>query len=61
VGVQVRIAGAGVAVGERHRQQPSHVDLPHATGSELGVSGVLVRAQPFLLSALDALHLLVAY
>lgn len=36
VGVQVRVAGAGVTVGERGRDQPCDVDLPDAGAAGAG-------------------------
>ena len=43
VGVQVRVAGARVAVGERGRDQPGRVDLGDAVGAAPGVGGVLLQ------------------
>ena len=43
VGVQIRIARAGVAVRERRRDQPSGVDLGDAVGAAAGVGGVLLQ------------------
>ena len=42
VGVQVGVAGAGVAVGERGRDQPGDVDLADPVGALAGVQGVLL-------------------
>ena len=42
VGVQVRVAGAGVAVGERGRDQPRYVDLTDPVGARPGEQGVLL-------------------
>ena len=42
VGVQVGVAGAGVAVGERGRDQPGDVDLAHPVRALPGEQGVLL-------------------
>ena len=42
VGVQVRVPGAGVAVGERGRDQAGDVDLADPVGALPGVQGVLL-------------------
>ena len=42
VGVQVGVPGAGVAVGERGRDEPGDVDLAHPSGAFAGVQGVLL-------------------
>ena len=41
MGVQVGVAGAAVAVGERGRDQPLHVHLPYAVGAGAAKQGVL--------------------
>ena len=43
MGVQVGVPGAGVAVGERGRDQPGDVDLAHPVGAFAGVQGVLLE------------------
>ena len=43
VGVQVGVPGAGVAVGERGRDQPGDVDLADTLGPFAGVQGVLLE------------------
>ena len=40
MGVQVRVAGAAVAVGERGCDQPLHVDLPYPVGAGAAKQGV---------------------
>ena len=42
MGVQVGVAGAAVAVGERGRDQPLHVDLPDPVGACAAIQGVLL-------------------
>ena len=42
MGVQVRVAGPAVAVGERGRDQATHVDLPDPLGPGPGEQGLLL-------------------
>jgi hypothetical protein len=42
MGVQIRVAGAAVAMGERGRDQATHVDLPDALGPGPGEQGLLL-------------------
>ncbi len=58
VGVQVRVAGTGVAMRERHRDHALYVDLSYAVRAEPGVERLLfevVQARPdgSLVAALD--------
>ncbi len=42
MGVQIRVAGTAVAVGERGRDQATHVDLPDPLGPGPGEQGLLL-------------------
>ena len=43
VGVQIRVTGSAVAVGERGRDQAAYVDLPDPVPALPGEQGVAVR------------------
>jgi hypothetical protein len=43
MGVQIRVAGPAVAMGERSRNQPSDINLPDALRPGPGEQGMLLK------------------